>query len=93
VEICYVSIFMAIDYDCWHEEEEAVTSDAVMKIVRDNSETAKKIIKAVIPTIPEKNDCVCSKALATSLVTERKYIPTETYEKVKLFVGKYYEKK
>lgn len=91
-EICYASIALATDYDCWHEEEESVTSDAVMKIVKDNSETAKKIIKAVIPTIPVKNDCACTKALACSLVTPKELVPKETYEKVKLLVGKYYDK-
>jgi 5'-methylthioadenosine phosphorylase len=88
-EICYAMLAMSTDYDCWHEEEADVTSDAVMEIVKENSETAKQIIKEIIKRIPEKRDCSCANSLATSLVTQKKLIPEQTYEKVKLLVGKY----
>ena len=88
-EMCYASIALATDYDCWHEEEEAVTSDAVMEIVKNNSDTAKKIIKAVLPMISDKRKCSCASALSVSLVTPKELVPRETFEKVKLLVGKY----
>ena len=92
-EICYAAIALATDYDCWHEEEEAVTSDAVLETLRKNSETAKKIIKELIPIIPETNECGCTKALSTSIVTAKELVPKATYDKVKLLVGKYMDKK
>ena len=88
-EICYASMSLATDYDCWHEEEDDVTSDAVMKIVQQNSETAKKILKEILPLIPEERNCACSNVLSYSLVTERKLVPEKTYENLKLLVGKY----
>jgi len=92
-EICYASIALATDYDCWHEEHDAVTCDAVLETLKTNSETAKKILKEAIAMIPDDRDCVCASALATSLVTPRELVPDTTYKNVQLLVGKYMDKK
>ena len=92
-EICYATMALATDYDCWREEEEAVTCDAVLETLKTNGETAKKILKEAIKLVPEKRDCHCANALSTSIVTPKNLVPKKTYDKVKLFVGKYMDKK
>ncbi|NQS99449.1 MAG: MTAP family purine nucleoside phosphorylase, partial [Candidatus Omnitrophica bacterium] len=55
-EICYVSLAMITDYDCWYEEEESVSADLILQNMRKNVENAKQLIKTVIPKIPAKRD-------------------------------------
>jgi 5'-methylthioadenosine phosphorylase len=89
-EMCYASVCMVTDYDCWREEEEAVTSDAVIATLKENSATAKMLLKEVLNNFPEtERTCECSKALACSIMTPRQNVPEETYKKVKLLVEKY----
>ena len=88
-EICYVTVAMVTDYDCWHEEEEDVTADAVIKVLMENVSKAKRLIKEVIPAIPEKRECACQSALATAIITARDKIPVETIRKLEPIIGKY----
>lgn len=62
LEICYVSISMVTDYDVWKEQEE-VSTELVLETMRRNVDKTKKLIERVIPQIPEKRTCICSKAL------------------------------
>ncbi len=88
-EICYVTVAMVTDYDCWHEEEEDVTADAVIKVLMENVSKAKRLIKEVIPAIPEKRECACQSALATAIITARDKIPVETIRRLEPIIGKY----
>jgi 5'-methylthioadenosine phosphorylase len=88
-EICYAIIACVTDYDCWHEVHEAVTVEVILNIMRQNINTAKKIIKLAIGRIPEKRDCDCAKALKTAIVTARDKIPDEQKKKLNLLIGKY----
>ncbi len=87
-EICYATLALVTDYDCWHESEETVTVEAVIKILKENVETAKKIIREAILKVPEKRNCPCSKALANAIMTPAKLIPKKTKENLKLIIGK-----
>lgn len=88
-EICYATLALVTDYDCWHESEEIVTVEAVIKILKENVETAKKIIREAILNVPEKRNCPCSKALANAIMTPAKLIPKKTKENLKLIIEKY----
>lgn len=89
-EICYASVCMVTDYDCWKEDEEHVTSDAVVATLKENSETAKALLKEVLKIFPDKvRDCECSKALSCSIMSKAEDVPQDTYKKVKLLVEKY----
>ncbi len=81
-EICYASMAMVTDYDCWHVSEKAVTGEMVMQTLLKNVETAKRIVRAAIGRIPLQADCACKHALATSLVTEKKLWPAGTKRKL-----------
>ncbi len=85
-ELCYATIAMATDYDCWHEEEENVTADMIIKILLENAEKAKNIIKESAGKIDFSNkECFCGLSLQKSLVTAKKDVPEETLKKLSIF--------
>lgn len=88
-EICYATMAMVTDYDCWHEEEEDVTVDAIIQNLLNNAELAKKVIRTVVPKIAADRACLCANALEYALITDRAAIPAETKQKLDLLVGKY----
>lgn len=88
-EICYATMAMVTDYDCWHEEEEDVTVEAIIQNLMKNAELAKKVIRAVVPKISGERTCICANALQYALITDRKSIPEEAKQQLDLLVGKY----
>lgn len=88
-EICYATLALATDYDCWHETEEDVTVEAVIAILLKNVETAKKIIKEAVPKIPAKRECHCREALKNAIMTKADLIPEKTKKDLDLIIGKY----
>jgi 5'-methylthioadenosine phosphorylase len=88
-EICYVTIAMVTDYDCWHPEHEAVTVTDIIANLTKNAENAAKVVAAAVRAMPEGRECKCGSALAHALITDRKTIPEATRKKLELLVGKY----
>lgn len=88
-EICYATLAMITDYDCWHEEEEAVSGEAVMQVVQQNARTAEEVVREVVRRLPIGRECPCASALSRSLITERNLIPEVTLERLRPLVGKY----
>ena len=88
-EICYVTIAMVTDYDCWHEEEEAVTVEALIEYLNKNSQNAHRLIKEVMNILPQEFDCSCQHALENAILTDPKMIPEKTKEKLDLIIGRY----
>jgi 5'-methylthioadenosine phosphorylase len=88
-EICYATLALATDYDCWHETEEDVSLEIVMKTMEKNIEKSKEIIKKAIKLIPEERNCSCKDALKNAIVTVPEYIPEDTKKKLSLIIGKY----
>ncbi|OUJ09832.1 S-methyl-5'-thioadenosine phosphorylase [Acetobacter sp. DsW_059] len=71
-EMCYATVAMVTDYDCWHEEHDNVTVDSVIKIMQKNSANAKALVKAVIPALGQRRDLCfagCDRALEHALIT------------------------
>jgi 5'-methylthioadenosine phosphorylase len=88
-EICYVTIAMVTDYDCWHSGHEAVTvSDIIANLVK-NAENAAKVVAAAVAAMPDARECKCGSALAHAIITDRKAIPEQTKRKLDLLIGKY----
>lgn len=85
-EICYATIATVTDYDVWHEAEEDVTIETVIKNVIKNEETVKEILKEAIPRIPLDEDCECRHALDNAIVTARDAIPDEIRSKLDLLL-------
>jgi len=88
-EICYATLALATDYDCWHETEEDVTIDAVIAILKANVETAKTVIKGAVRRIPETRSCPCESALKYAIMTPAALIPEETKQRLDILIGKY----
>jgi 5'-methylthioadenosine phosphorylase len=88
-EICYVTIAMVTDYDCWHAEEQAVSVEMLIAYLMKNSENVQRLIKKTLRALPDKFDCICQNALKNALITDPAVIPPETKERLKLIIGKY----
>ncbi len=88
-ELCYTSIAFSTDFDCWKEEEEAVSADKVLATIKKNVDTAKKIIKEVTSLISKSKSCMCSEALKFAIVTDGSKIPSKIKKDLDLLIGKY----
>ncbi len=90
-EICYASLSMVTDYDCWHESEEAVSGEAVMQVIQQNSAMAQEVVRRAVQALDGgARSCPCASALAHALITERSLVPAATIEKLRPILGKYY---
>jgi 5'-methylthioadenosine phosphorylase len=88
-EICYVTVAMVTDYDCWHEEHDAVTVTDILANLSKNADNACKVVAASVAGMPAARECKCGSALAHALITDRKAVPEATRKKLELLVGKY----
>ncbi len=88
-EICYATMAMATDYDCWHHEEEAVSVEAIVGRLRRNAEMARKTIAAAIPRLPAERTCACASALKNALITDPAAVSEEARRRLDLLVGRY----
>ena len=88
-EICYVTIAMVTDYDCWHPEHDAVTVTQIINNLQQNAEHACKVVAAAVGAMPDARECKCGSALSHALITDPKAVPESTRKKLDLIVGKY----
>lgn len=88
-EICYVTIAMVTDYDCWHPDHDAVTVTDIIANLTKNAENAAKVVATAVRAMPAARECKCGSALAHALITDRATIPEATRKKLELLVGKY----
>ncbi len=88
-EICYATMALATDYDCWHVSEEAVTVELLLDYLRRNAETARRVIAATVAALPAGRACACGSALASALITDPRAVPERTRRKLDLLVGRY----
>jgi len=88
-EICYSTIALATDYDCWHHSEEAVTVEAVLEVMKHNVETSKAMIQEAVRSLPEARTCSCCEALRNTIMTPEKLIPAKTKKDLAPIIGKY----
>ena len=91
-EICYVTMNFVTDYDVWHQEEETVTVEMILKNLEVNTQNAKNIIKKTIADMPEGlcKDCSCSHALKNTFVTRPELILQETRNNLRALIEKYF---
>lgn len=88
-EICYATVALATDYDCWHESHDDVSIEAILAIIRQNVATARGIIKAAVGQLPQKPACACGKALEYAVITDPVRIPPRTLQKLDLLLGRH----
>jgi 5'-methylthioadenosine phosphorylase len=92
-EICYVTVAMVTDYDCWHPHHDSVTVDQIVAVLLKNAENAAKVVRATVAATPAERSCKCGSALAHAILTDRKRIPAATKKKLKLLIGRYLKDK
>ncbi|MFQ5886426.1 MAG: S-methyl-5'-thioadenosine phosphorylase [Anaerolineae bacterium] len=88
-EICYAVLANVTDYDVWHVSEEPVSVEMLIDNLLKNAEMAKKIIKKVVPHIPEARTCPCATALQNAIITSKDRIPEKAKKDLGLLIGKY----
>ena len=88
-EICYATIAMITDYDCWHPEHESVTASQIIATLSQNAENAQKVLRTAVRELPAERSCKCGSALQHSLVTDLKIVPKETKKRLAAIIGKY----
>jgi 5'-methylthioadenosine phosphorylase len=91
-EICYATMALITDYDCWHEHEEDVTIEAVIAIINKNTALAQQIIQGAIKKIPDTRNCICATSLKDAILTSPEYIPAKVKKDLELIIGKYMPK-
>jgi 5'-methylthioadenosine phosphorylase len=88
-EICYATIAMITDYDCWHPDHESVTAAQIIATLNQNAENAQKVLRAAVREVPSERNCKCGTALKHSLVTDMKLTPKATKQRLAAIIGKY----
>jgi len=89
-EMAYATMAMVTDYDCWKTDEEHVTVKMIIRRLNQNASTAKAIVRNVIPKIPVDANWSCHEALKTAIITDRKFWPEATVEKLRPILTKYF---
>ena len=92
-EICYATIAMVTDYDCWREGHDAVTIEEIVAVLHKNADNAAKVVKAAVAALPSTSEvartCSCASAAKYAVLTQPDAIPAAAKERLKLLFGKY----
>ena len=88
-EICFTTIALVTDYDCWHPQHDAVTVTEVIENLKKNGDNAQKIIRAAVKRLPVNRACKCGNALRHAILTDMKNVPDKTRQKLELLLKKY----
>jgi len=88
-EICYATLALSSDYDCWHDSHSDVTVEDIVQILAKNSELAKGILREVVDLIGEDRNCVCSNALQNAIITSKDSITEDAKERLRLILRGY----
>jgi 5'-methylthioadenosine phosphorylase len=88
-EICYATVAMVTDYDCWREGHDSVTVEQIVAVLNQNAANACKVVKAAVAAMPIERSCPCASALKNAILTRPDAIPASARQKLNLLVGKY----
>jgi 5'-methylthioadenosine phosphorylase len=88
-EICYATLALVTDYDCWHPDHDSVTVDLIVANLMQNAATAKKTIAEAVGRIAGPRTCACKDALATAIITRPEHVPEQTRKELAPIIGRY----
>ena len=88
-EICYITMALVTDYDCWHPDHDSVTVADIVRNLHKNSENAQKIIRAAVRRLPVERTCKCGSALEHAILTNLADAPSDTKSKLEVILRKY----
>jgi len=89
-EICYVTVAMVTDYDCWHPDHDAVTVNQIIATLNKNAENACAVVAHAVAKMPTERTCSCGSALSHAIITDRKLVPETTRRKLGILIDKYF---
>ena len=89
-EICYVTVAMVTDYDCWHAGHDAVEVSDIIRVLNENATNACSVVAAAVKSISAERSCKCGSALRHALITDKTLVPPKTLHKLEAIVGKYF---
>ncbi len=89
-EICYATVAMVTDYDCWHPEHDSVTVEQIVGVLTRNAENACNLVRAAVAALPRQRGCKCGSALEFALMTQRDLVPAATRQRLGAIIGKYF---
>jgi 5'-methylthioadenosine phosphorylase len=92
-ELCYVTVAMVTDYDCWHPHHDSVTVDQIVAVLLKNAENATRVVRETVAAMPQARSCKCGSSLAHAILTDRAKIPAATRQKLRLILDKYLKAK
>lgn len=87
-ELCYATVALATDYDCWHETEEAVTVESILATLRQNVSLAKRLLRTAIPMVADDKACTCQCALQNAVITAPDRMPASLRRKLALLMDR-----
>jgi 5'-methylthioadenosine phosphorylase len=88
-EICYTTLALVTDYDCWHPDHDSVTVEMIINNLTQNAKMAQQVIANAVERLPIARTCECARALATAIITRPDAVPVETKARLAPIVGKY----
>jgi 5'-methylthioadenosine phosphorylase len=88
-EICFATLALATDYDCWHETAADVVIGDILRILSENVATAQRVIAAAVPHLHAPRQCACAQALEHAIITDRAHIPEAVKHDLDIIIGKY----
>jgi 5'-methylthioadenosine phosphorylase len=88
-EICYTTIALVTDYDCWHPEHDQVTVDMIVANLMQNAKTAQQVIAEAVGALPYERTCECAAALTHAIITRPDAVPAETKRRLAPIIGRY----
>jgi len=88
-EICYSTVALVTDYDCWHPEHDHVTVDMIVANLLRNAKTAQELIAEAVERVPAERGCMCAGALAAAIITSPEAIPEDTKRDLAPIISKY----
>ena len=88
-EICYATLALVTDYDCWHPDHDSVTVEMIIGNLMQNAKTAQQAIARAIGQLPAARSCSCQDALATAIITRPEAVPAQTKKDLEPIIGKY----
>jgi 5'-methylthioadenosine phosphorylase len=89
-EICYVTVAMVTDYDCWHPEHDAVTVNDIIANLVANASNACRVVAEAVAEMPTARACKCGSALAHAILTDKSTVPAATKQKLGILIDKYF---
>ena len=88
-EMCYCTLALVTDYDCWHPGHDSVTADLIIATLLQNAETARRALAEAVSHLDGARTCACKDALASAIVTRPEHIPPVVLDELAPIIGRY----